>query len=103
MWVYWTVSPSGDYSRQGNFPACLAKRTNFYIFTEVYTEELGKAVLKYPEEYVWPVEDVPNVAAKMIEAFRRGSYNKDSRAIKATCKRLNIKHTYREINAYLNG
>ena len=77
--------------------------TNFDTFAQVYTEELEKAVLKYPEEYVWPVENVPTVAAKMIQAFRAGTYNKDSRAMKATCKRLNIKHTYTAINAYLKA
>ena len=76
---------------------------NFDTFSQIYTEELGKAVLAYPEEYTWPVENVPTVAAKMIQAFRAGTYNKDSRAIKATCKRLNIKHTYTAINAYLKG
>ncbi len=77
--------------------------TNFDTFAQVYAEELQKAVLAYPEEYVWPVENVPTVAQKMIQAFRAGTYNKDSRAIKATCKRLNIKHTYTAINAYLGA
>ena len=77
--------------------------SNFDTFAQVYTEELEKAVLKYPEEYTWPVETVPTVAAKMVQAFRAGTYNKDSRAIKATCKRLNLKHTYKEINAYLDS
>jgi len=77
--------------------------TNFDTFAQTYTEELEKAVLKYPEEYVWPVENVPTVAAKMIQAFRAGTYNKDGRAIKATCKRLNIPYTYKGINAYLEN
>lgn len=74
---------------------------NFDTFAQTYAEELEKAVLKFPEEYTWPVENVPTVAAKMIQAFRAGTYNKDGRAIKAVCKRLNLKHTYKEINAYL--
>jgi hypothetical protein len=75
--------------------------TNFDNFAQVYTEELEKAVKNFPEEYAWPVENVPTVAAKMVQAFLAGTYNKDSRAVKATCKRLSIKHTYKEINAYL--
>lgn len=31
------------------------------------------------------------------------SFNKDSAAIKATCKALKIKHTYKAIQAYLRG
>lgn len=77
--------------------------TNFDRFTQVYVEELTQAVLKYPDEYTWPVENVPNVAAKMIQAFRAGTYNKDGRAIKGTCKRLGIKYTYTAINAYLKA
>lgn len=75
--------------------------SNFDTFAQTYTEQLEKAVLKYPEEYVWPVENVPTVAAKMIQAFRARTYNKDSRAVKATCKILKIKHTYTAINEYL--
>ena len=74
---------------------------NFDTFAKIYTKELEKAVLKFPEEYVWPVENIPVVAQMMIQAFRAGTYNKDSKAIKATCKRLNVKHTYKEINNYL--
>lgn len=77
--------------------------TNFETFVQTFTEELKKAVLKYPEEYAWPVEDVPVVAAKMEQAFRAGTYNKDSRAIKNTCKRIGIPHTYKGISTYLRG
>lgn len=75
--------------------------SNFDNFMQVYTEQLEKAVRNYPAEYGWPVENVPTVAAKMGEAFKKKTYNKDGRAIKATCKVLGIKYTYTAINEYL--
>jgi hypothetical protein len=70
-------------------------------FARLYEANLRHAVLEYPTEYVYPVETVPQVAEKMLRAIRTGSYNKDSRAIKATCKELGIKHTYKSIDEYL--
>lgn len=70
-------------------------------FVAVYAEELPRAIKKYPDEYVFPITDAPVVIGKMRSAFERGTYNKDGRAIIATCKRLGIKHTYSAINAYL--
>ncbi|MFY4731225.1 hypothetical protein [Nitrospira sp. BLG_2] len=75
--------------------------SNFDTFVQIYTEELKNAVVNYPDEYGWPVENVPTVAQKMAVAFKNKTYNKDGRAIKATCKRLNIKYTYTAINEYL--
>jgi hypothetical protein len=70
-------------------------------FVSVYAEELRAAVEKYPEEYGYPVTAVPGVVEKMTVAFAKGTYNKDGRAIRATCKRLGIGYTYRDINAYI--
>ena len=67
-------------------------------FIEVYAEELARAVEQHPEEYCYPASEVPAVVGRMQAALLRGSYNKDGRAIKATCKRLGIKHTYGAIN-----
>jgi hypothetical protein len=78
-------------------------QTAFANFAMIYTEELARAVKDYPSEYRWPFKDVPVVAAKMLDAVKRGSFNKDSRAIRATCKRLGIKHTYTAIRDYLAG
>lgn len=71
-------------------------------FMVEYERQLTLAVQNYPDEYVWPIADVPKVAAKMRAAFERRSYNKDGRAIKATCKVLGIPYTYAGINAYLS-
>lgn len=69
----------------------------------VYETQLLKAVTEHPDEYPWPLTNVPFVAKKMREAFERGSYNKDGRAIKATCKHFGIKHTYTAIEMFFKG
>lgn len=79
------------------------KQNNLDGFMEIYTEELTRAVKNNPSAYNWPVENVPVVAAKMRAAFVRGGYNKDSDAIKAACKRLGLKRTYAELNAFFKG
>jgi len=73
----------------------------FETFGKLYEQNLTQAVLNYPEEYVWPVENVPTVAKKMLDAVVKNSYNKDGRAFKATCKQLGIKYTYKAIDEYL--
>ena len=77
--------------------------SNFDTFIQVYAEQLEKAVTNYPNEYFWPVANVPTVVQKMADALKTKTYNKDGRAIKATCKILGIKHTYTAINAYLEA
>lgn len=69
-------------------------------FSEVYTKNLEKAVRERPDQYNWPVANVPTVAAKMLAAVDRGSHNKDSLAFKWTCKELGIRHTYKAIEEY---
>lgn len=87
-------------------------------FRAVYAEELARAVEQYPAEYPWahggttvignvgnttlPRSTVDEVAARMFGAMERGTFNKDGRAFKATCKRLGIPYTYAGIVAY-NG
>jgi hypothetical protein len=70
-------------------------------FFSEYAKQLERALIDYPNEYSWPVSELPNVLQKMCTAIERGSANKDSRAIKATCKVLGIKHTYTAIREYL--
>ena len=69
-------------------------------FQEVYTRNLLKAVEKYPQEYAYPKDEVPLIAAKMVAALLRNSANKDSRAIKWTCKELGIPYTYKGLKEY---
>jgi len=77
--------------------------SNFDTFAQVYTEELIKAVTNYPKEYAWPLANVPTVAKIMLDAVKAQTYSKDGRAFKNTCKRLNIKCTYKDINNFING
>ena len=70
-------------------------------FIEIYEEELKKAIVAYPDQYHYPVEEAPYVVARMSAAIERGTFNKDGAAFKATCKRLGIKHTYQAINDFI--
>jgi len=76
-------------------------------FAEIYTEELQRAVAAHPDEYWLHAGETPDayaarVAPKMVYAFIKGGANKDGHAMKATCKRLGIKHTYTAINDFLS-
>lgn len=75
--------------------------TNKEIFFDVYMVELSAAIEKYPNEYAYSKAQVPEVVERMKMAFDKGSYNKDSRAIKRVCKILGIKHTYKAINEFV--
>ena len=72
-------------------------------FIGIYEKALEEAVASYPGEYSYPLRLVPAVVNNMRQAIKRGSYNKDSRAIKATCKILKLKHTYKDIAQFLRG
>jgi hypothetical protein len=76
-------------------------KTNRTLFFATYGEQLALALVSHPAEYAWPAANLPVVLARMTDSFIRGCYNKDSRAIKATCKILDIKHTYSAINSFL--
>ncbi len=71
------------------------------LFLATYKEELIKSHNETPENYAWPISELDVVFSRMRAAIERGSFNKDSRAFKATCKRLKIKHTYRDIETFL--
>ena len=71
------------------------------IFQASYTRNLARAVVERPQDYQWPIEELPTVTARMLAAIGRGSYNKDSYAFRWTCKELGLPFTYKAINAYL--
>ena len=48
-----------------------------------------------------PESEFEAVFKRMIEAIERGSFNKDSIAIKNTYKQLKIKHTYQAIKEFI--
>lgn len=67
--------------------------TNLDRFMDAYIPALADCVTRYPDEYAFPLDEVPLVAARMRAAFEKGSFNHDGRAIKAACKAVGIKHT----------
>lgn len=74
---------------------------NFQCFLDIYRTELEKAVKSNPEQYAWNIQELEVVFKRMSAAIEHGSFNKDSEAIKRTCKALNIKHTYRAIDEFI--
>ena len=76
--------------------------TNFERFAEEFRRQLEIAMREHPEDYMRGVT-ASVIADRMIEAFKARTYNKDGRAVRATCKVLGVKHTYRDINAFLSS
>lgn len=75
--------------------------TNLERFSSIYKEELKNATINYPQEYTYGVDRVAEVHNRMMIAIANKSFNKDSKAVKATCKKLGIKHTYTAIYEFL--
>lgn len=76
---------------------------NLDLWMQVFAEKLKEAIQQHPELYAYPLAEAEFAIHRMRGAFERNSYNKDSHAIKAACKHFGIKHTYKAINAFLNG
>ena len=74
---------------------------NFNTFITEYAKQLTEVVKNNQNEYAYPVSEVPIVVQKMKIAFIKKTFNKDGKAIKATCKALKIGYTYRDIETYL--
>ena len=72
-------------------------------FVSFFATELAKAVVERPDEYGFPVDEVPIVVNRMRQAFIRGSYNHDGVAIRRTCKCLGLKHTRTAMEAWFNA
>lgn len=74
---------------------------NFQCFLDIYKENLIKEVQNNPNEYAWSLDQLETVFSRMSSAIERGSFNKDSKAFKNTCKELKIKHTYKDIENFI--
>jgi hypothetical protein len=72
-------------------------------FMTVYARHLAACVRELPDEYAWPIENLPLVLGRMRPALESGSYCHDSHAFRRTCKALGIKHTRKAISAFLSG
>ena len=66
-------------------------------FRTVYIEELTKVFDCDPAKYYFPRTEIPAVVDRMITAMINGKYDKRSAAIRGLCTRLNIRHTYGDI------
>lgn len=76
--------------------------TNRERWLATYTEELERAMSEHPDEFLWkPGTTAAGLAARMTDSLARGLANKDSRAIRATCRRLGVTHTYKAIQPFL--
>lgn len=77
------------------------KQTNFEKFLNVYSEKLESERRANPDLYSWPLDELPKVIKRMSIGFVTGSFNKESKAIKETCKYFGIKHTYKAIAEFV--
>jgi hypothetical protein len=69
-------------------------------FVDIYFKHLRECFEKYPDQYIGDYESTSN---RMFSAILRGSFNKDGKAFKLTCKELGIPHTYKAIASYINA
>lgn len=77
--------------------------TNEERFREVYTRRLTAAIQSFPQEYNYPVEDVPEVVERMINAIKRGGFLA-SPTVRATAKELGVTpQTVMNIREYVLG
>ena len=74
---------------------------NFECFMEVYQKHLKACLEKYPDQYAWNIDELDTVLNRMRTAIERGSFNKESKAFKDTCKELGINHTYKAIQEFI--
>lgn len=76
----------------------------FEKFTVVYRAALVLVIAARPEQYPWydgTQAKLDSVTSKMLDAFRKGTANKDGPACKLACQALGIAHTYQAINKFI--
>ena len=73
------------------------------IWMKAYSRNLTRAVERYPMKYAYTTNEIPTVLGRMRDAFTRGTYNKESIAIRWTAIDLDIPYTYWGINNWLTG
>jgi hypothetical protein len=81
-------------------------KENFKRFFDTYVPALADSMQSHPAEYgLRPDQVTDHIVAQtanmMRLGFHRKTYNKDGRAIRATCRALGLKHTYAAINEYI--
>lgn len=70
-----------------------------------YEMELRRLRKEQPGRYLWPDDQLPDVVLRMRQSFAAGPghYNKDSLAIRATCKHFRIAMTYSSIERFIRS
>lgn len=80
---------------------------NYNLFLSTYAQELHRLtyVDKHEDyEYLRSIgADISALADKIVKGLITGGANKDGAAIKAACKQLKIKHTYKDIKTFLEN
>lgn len=71
-------------------------------FAEEYTKALAECVADSKNGYIYGLDQVPEVARKMIAATFDGSAHYSGAAYKLACKRLGIKYTKKAIIAFIS-
>lgn len=72
-------------------------------FRAAYVETLTEAVRKSPEAYAYPAEEAPEVAERIIDAMAQGgplAINRNSKAFERACKRVGVKNTAKDLQAW---
>lgn len=77
--------------------------TNRKLFKATYAKHLEDAIKTHPDAYGFPEKELPIVIQKIFSAIDNGTFCKESPTFKATCRELNIKHTYSGIREFLNS
>jgi hypothetical protein len=77
--------------------------TNIDIFRATLETQYTD-LFKLPEySYAASLKTPTQLADTMTKALVAGSGSKDGEGIKRACKALSIKHTYKDLTAYLNN
>jgi hypothetical protein len=76
---------------------------NEKIFIDEYEYSLKWAKEKYPQDYSWPVSELPRITERMKNAILARTFSHDGKAMKKTCVTLGIKHGRKSILNFLNG
>lgn len=71
------------------------------IFFKTFAECLKNNMSENPEKYSKTYEET--LQAYLNVKFEKYSYDKDSKTIKDTCKKLGIKNTYLAIDSAIKG
>ena len=71
-------------------------------FYQAYVPELVKSVQKAPDTYLWPVEQAPEVARKMVNSLALGTASL-SAASKRAAKLVGAKPTIKGIRDWLTA